>query len=290
MKISCVPCYDMRSFNTVEAVRKIEKISCVATVILPNTDNAELNAAFAAIPMDSVASVIRLDKDVTVTTINGEIVLSDANTVDNQLFVLNGNAKILPLSPDKHIKVIINGKIATDINNRDNIEYVQANGKIEERDFANMIELPPNSILDANRFQNDKAYYYNVPNVAIIEKVPSSAGGMVESDIVIAHDSVASSNIKIEAEHIVYVPEIEKYAFINKTPTLEITKDFLQNIKGKLVVFQVAKVNISRDVTPELLNEKLLVICMCASVTVKRKLKSVLSLKCAKCAQIKVKL
>lgn len=289
MKISCVPCYDMRSFNSVEAVRQIKKISCVALVILPKTDDPELNAAFADIPMDCVASVIRLDKDTPVTTINGEIVLSDANTVDNQFFVLNGNAKILPLSPDKHIKIIVNGNITTDINNRDNIEYVQANGKIEERDFANMIELPPNSLLNAVRFQNKKAYY-NVPNIAIIEEVPSSATGMVESDIVIAHDSVARSSIKIEARHIAYVPEIEKYTFINKTPTLKITKDFLQNIGGKLVVFQVAKVNISRDVTPELLNEKLLVICMCASVTAKRKLKSMLSLKCAKCAQIKVKL
>lgn len=290
MKISCVPCYDMRSFTTVEAVRRIEKISCVATVILPKTDDPELNAAFAAIPMDAVACVLRLEPNAEVTTINGNAVLSDANTVDNQFFILNGEIKILPLSENKHIKLIANGNITTDVNNRDRIEFVEVNGNIEERDFANMIELSPNSILDMTRFNEEKAYYYAVPNAAIIEEVLPTAIGTVESKIVIAHESVAKSKIKIEASHVVYVPEIEKYTFISKTPEVQITKAFLENLEGKLVIDKVARLDFSRDVTPELLNEKVLVAFKCKEVIGKRKLKSILSLKCVKCAAIKITL
>lgn len=280
--------YDMSFITRAEDIRKITKIRDTTVVLFPDTDDPEINSALMNIELDCVASVVRVKPGVSVHTFNGNVVIN-GETVNNGEFVIaNGNIEIMPLPDGMHLDVIVNGNCESDIRNQEKITFLQVNGILEVKDFSKCVKLSNGAYITADKFKED-GWCYKAAGYAVVDQLPENAKGTVASPIIIAHESVAKSNVMLEG-CVVYVPKIEKITFWDKTVNLTVTHDMLRNTEGKIVISNVVNLKIDNDVPPEMFCEKVLLIGKCANLSVPRKLKNVVVLKCRQVVKTKVRL
>lgn len=258
MKFKNVAICDLRGYNSAEAVGEIESIQNAALVILPKNSDTETCAAFAKVEMLNVATTIYCDEDAKINIYNGDVTLSNANVFDGEnVYVVNGKVRILPISPEKHISLIVNGKVVYD-KNSNNVELLNLNGKALTFDFQNTEILSNNAVLHAESFTSDGENKYYAPNLAIVLSVPPTAHGKVISDTIIAHPNVTASKIVLEAEDILYAENEGRILFKQDMGEIYLTPTLLRAVSGKLILQDIGTVRIDKKVSAELLREKVL--------------------------------
>lgn len=280
--------YDMSFITRAEDIRKITKIRDTTVVLFPDTDDPEINSALMEIELDCVVSVVRVKPGVSVHTFNGNVVINGETVNNGEIVIANGNIEIMPLPDGMHLDVIVNGNCESDISNQEKITFLQVNGNFEIKDFSKCVKLSKGAYITADKFKED-GWCYETAGYAVVDQLPENAKGTVESPIIIAHESVAKSNVMLDG-YVVYVPKIEKITFWDKTVNLTVTRDMLQNTDGKIVISNVVNLKIDNDVPPEMFREKILLIGKCVNLSVPRKLKSIVVLKCRKVVKTKVRL
>ena len=262
MKFQNVAICDLRSYNTPEAASSVEAVHNAALVILPKNCDEQTRAALAKIDMKNVASTVYADADTTLLTFNGETVLSDNNLPDgDSICIINGTAVILPLSENKQVSLIVNGKAVCDKGSRNGgqINLLCVNGKVDTIDLSGVEFLPDGAILPAERFLGDgKNRYYG--KLVFVQAVPAEAHGEIMANLVVAHPSVQKSALSLSAGEVVYSNTDGAILFKKDLPEFRVTKTLLENVPGKLVLMDIAKLYIDKDVTAELLLEKVCLI------------------------------
>ena len=83
------------------------------------------------------------------------------------------------------------------------------------------------------------------------------------ANLVVAHPSVQKSALSLSAGEVVYSNTDGAILFKKDLPEFRVTKTLLENVPGKLVLMDIAKLYIEKDVTAELLLEK---VCLIADV------------------------
>lgn len=261
MKFKNMSVCDLRGYNSVEAASEIESISNVALVVFPKEADNETRAAFAKIEMQNVASTIYCDADAKLNIYNGDVTLSNANLSDGEnVYVVNGKARILPISPQKHVSLMVNGKVLFD-RNSENIELLVVNGKAVPFDFQGTKILEDKAFLFAEKFTGDGENKYYAADFAAVAAVPATAHGHVQSELIVAHPSVRESDIQLEAENVIYAPITEDVIIKADLPDFYLTKSLLESLSGCLILKDIGTVRIHKKVSPELLREKVLLMC-----------------------------
>ncbi len=258
MKFRNMTLCDLRGYNSVEAAREIESIHNVVLVILPKDADDETRAAFAKVEMHNVVSTIYCDADAQIQSCNGNVTLSDAAfPAGDNICIINGKARILPISPEKHVSLIVNGKALYD-KNSENIEFLNLNGKAVPIDFQNVEILGDEAFLTAENFLGDGENKYYAENIAVVQEVPPTAHGKIQSESIIAHPSVRASQIVLEAESVIYAPVGEDVLIKTDMADFCLTPTLLESLTGNLILKDIGTVRINKKVTPELLREKVL--------------------------------
>lgn len=260
MNFKNVAICDLRGYNSLEAASTVESVQNAALVILPKEADEKTRAALAKIEMHNVAMMIYADMDVPTYTYNGSITLSDANLPDGEsICLINGSARVLPISPEKQVSLVVNGKIVYDKNSK-NIKLLNVNGKVIPLELNNAEVLSDTAVLHAEKFASDGANTYYVPNLAIVPSVPPAAHGKVVSDMIIAHPNVTASKIILDAKDILYAENDGRILFKQDLGELYLTPTFLRAVSGKLVLQDIGTVRIDKKVSAELLREKVFLI------------------------------
>lgn len=261
MKFKNMSVCDLRGYNSVEAASEIESISNVVLVIFPKEADSETRAAFAKIEMQNVASAIYCGADAKINIYNGDVTLSNANLSDGEnVYVVNGNTCILPFSPQKHLSLVVNGKALYD-KNSENIELLIVNGKAMPFDFQNTAVLTNKAFLSAEKFAGDSENKYFAADFAAVAAVPATAHGKVQSSLIVAHPSVRESGVQLEAETVIYAPIDEDVLIKSDLPEFYLTESLLKSLSGTLILKDIGTVRIHKKVSPELLREKVLLLC-----------------------------
>lgn len=260
MKFKNVAVCDLRGYNTAEAAGAIESVQNAAILILPKESDEETRAAFAKIEMHNVATTIYADEYAQIHVYNGNTTLSDANLPDGEsIHVINGKARILPISSAKQVSLVVNGKVVYD-RNSENLKLLNVNGKAVPMDFQNTVFLPDTAVLHAEKFTADGENKYYAADLAVVPSVPKTAHGKVVSERIIAHPSVTESGIDLEAEDILYAENDGRILVKQDMGELYLTPTLLQAVPGKLVITDIGTVRIDKKVSAEQLREKVLII------------------------------
>lgn len=258
MKFRNVAVCDLRGYNTVEAASEIESVHNAALLILPKDLNAETRAAFAKIEMRNVATTIYADADAQIHVYNGNTTLSDANLPDGEsIHIINGEARILPISPQKQVSLIVNGKAIYD-QGSESLKLLNVNGRAIPIDFQNTTILSDAAILHAEKFTSGGENKYYAAALAVLPSVPPTAHGKVISNVIVAHPDVAASGVVLEAEDILYAEQDGRVLFKTDMAEIHITPALLESVPGKLVLMDIAMVRIDKKVTAAQLREKVL--------------------------------
>ena len=77
--------------HTADSLKKIRRIKNVAVLIIPKERSAEWTAAYTDIGTENVARIIELDKGQKYHIINGSAILTDEETNDGEIFIVNGS-------------------------------------------------------------------------------------------------------------------------------------------------------------------------------------------------------
>lgn len=260
MKFKNVAVCDLRGYNSVDAVGEIESVQNAALVILPKTADEETCAAFAKIEMHNVAMKVYVDADVQIYTYNGSITLSDANLPDGEsIHVINGSVCVLPISPEKQVSLIVNGKVVYDQSSK-NVKLLNINGKAIPMNFDGLEFLSDTVVLHAEKFTSDGENKYYADELAIVPSVPPTAHGRVISAMIVASPNVIKSNIDLEAEDILYAETDGRILIKQDMGELYLTPTLLQAVSGKLIIKDVGTVRIDKKVSAEQFCEKVLLI------------------------------
>lgn len=266
MKFRNLAVCDLRGYNSVEAASAIESVQNAALVILPKTSDNETRAAFAKIEMHNVATTIYAETETQIHTYNGKATLSNANLPEGEsIYIINGEARIFPVSPEKKVSLIVNGKAIYD-KNSESLNFLNVNGKAIPIDFQNTEILSDSAVLHADKFTSDGENKYYAADLAVVPSVPQAAHGKVIAGTIIAHPNVAASGIVLESEDILYAENDGRVLFKKDMVEIHLTPMLLESIPGKLVLMDIATVRIDKKVTADLLREKVLLIQAVATV------------------------
>lgn len=144
---------DLRGISDIQTVKEIKEIHNVAMLILPKTENAELNNALSNIPQRNVAATFRLETDEELLIKNGTAMLYDGDFSDNekQITIINGMACIMDISPEKHPRLIVNGPLylREAVAQKANITCLMHNGSKHVVDFDNLKAVEESGVIDA---------------------------------------------------------------------------------------------------------------------------------------------
>lgn len=77
--------------HTADSLKKIRRIKNVPVLIIPKERSAEWTAAYTDIGTENVARIIELDKGQKYRIINGSAILTDEETNDGEIFIVNGS-------------------------------------------------------------------------------------------------------------------------------------------------------------------------------------------------------
>lgn len=174
---------DLRWVKTVEDAGSIDSIEDAVAVVYPKDAAPEVESALRQIPMQNVAAFLTMGEGGKIQTINGKTGVFDSDaSEDGALLIVNGKAILYPLSPQKKLSLIVNGKVIVheSLKQHDGITFLCVNGKREYLDFsvekhfedlkvtADFLRwLPPKTLLSAD----DVEISLDVPGELLQEKV-----------------------------------------------------------------------------------------------------------------------
>lgn len=274
MKFKNVVTCDLRKYNSVKAASEIESVTNAALVILPQEADDATRAAFAKIEMHNVAATIYADSNAKISTFNGELTLDDACLPDGEtvIYSVNGDVTVLPLSEGKHVCLLVNGILRNDKSNGGKVEILSLNGEMKLFDFQDTKILAPQAVLPASCFSGNGKNRYYAKSVAVIEPVEKDAHGEVCAQLIIADESVRASRIQLEGKQVLFADTRENQILLRSAlSSFTVSKSLLESVEGKLVLCDITQVKISKDVTPELLREKVLAFFAIVSIKATKK-------------------
>lgn len=260
MKITDQAVCDLRHYNTPEAMRNISKIEDVAVLIVPKDMDEATRAAYAAIEKEDIATEIELDGGFSPLIFNGSTTITDDILPDGEIpIVVNGTARLFPLSPGKTVKAIVNGSLLYDIRSKAQINIISANGDVKAVNFDKLVELPRVAVLTPNLLRDDPETIYRGNRLVLIPTLPVQAQGTVSGRRIIADTSVQNSALKLNARQVDYRDGVSSYVCIkHDMDKLRLSAEFLEQIRGNLICTDIRHLIIEKSVTPELLREKVL--------------------------------
>ena len=91
--------------------------------------------------------------------------------------------------------------------------------------------------------------------------VPKTAHGKVLSERICADVRVRESGVHLEAETVIYTTVGEETLIKADLPDFYLTQTLLESLTGNLILKDIGTVRIDKKVTPELLREKVLLLC-----------------------------
>lgn len=147
-----LPTCDLRFLTDPEAIRQIERIHDVATLILPSDAPKDVMSAFSAIPKDDIASILYFPAQAKLNMING---CSDlAFTPEpNQYFIVNGMALIREMPETASATLYVNGLCLINRRLKDHpgLHLAEVNGAVTYCDLKEEPKLFSNKFtLDAD--------------------------------------------------------------------------------------------------------------------------------------------
>ena len=176
---------DLRSFSP-EALKRIQSMTNVALVLLPENPAPEFSEAYASIKKTNVVSEINISSNACI--FNGMSILSKDDIADNSLIICNGLAVIRDMPKEKNIKVIVNGMLIKSPSAI--LEIIKINGTIGFiDDDAKIIKTNSKLIIDKNFISNlsEKTAIINCGKVYIEDDISES---MLQSKGVVFYDIV----------------------------------------------------------------------------------------------------
>ena len=267
MKFQNVAICDLRSYNTPEAAASVEAVHNAALVILPKSCDEQTRLALAKIKMKNVASTVYADADTELLTFNGNTTLTADHLPDgDSIGVVNGTVTILPLPESKRLSLIVNGAAVCDKRSAGNVNFLAVNGTVKTLDFSNVEFLPDPAVLPAERFTSDTDSCYYGRHV-FVPAVPPTARGEVTADLVVAHPSVQKSALTLSADTVLYADIGSDLLFKKDMAEFRLSEGLLDAVSGKLVLMDIAKLYIEKDVTAKMLLQK---VCLIADVALLR--------------------
>lgn len=175
--IKNVPMLDLTNY-TPEALRNIQKISCVACVLVADGDE-EYIEALSEIEFEGVACTITVPRGKEIASINGSARLTNETVKNDTIYMVNGFALIYDLSADKNISLIVNGTALVQKGSYVNI--LQANGEVITEDFD----------IDKLKFVDNKLYI----DANFVKECETGTVAMADNKIYI-DDSVTADMIR----------------------------------------------------------------------------------------------
>lgn len=176
---------DLRNFSP-EALKKIESMTNVALVLLPENPTPEFSEAYASIKKTNVVSEINISSNACI--FNGMSILSKDDIADNSLIICNGLAVIRDMPAEKKIKIIVNGMLIKSPSAI--LEIIKINGTIGFiDDDAKIIKSNSKLTIDKNFISNlsEKTAIINCGKVHIEDDINES---MLQSKGVVFYDIV----------------------------------------------------------------------------------------------------
>lgn len=281
---------DLRGYNTAESAGIIKEITDVALVILPKNMDEETKKAFASIKMEDVASTVYADEDCKINIYNGEVILNSGNISGDSIWVINGTAVIMPLPEDAHVSVIVNGQVYNDISNQDSVEFLSVNGTMEIIDTKDAILLLNNENITDEMLCGDTEKKFFSNGDVIIKKVSAHARGYINVvGKIYAHESVKQSQIRLKSNSVIYYNCDGDLIFKKNIGTLHISRAFLQEIDGMLIVKNVGTLVFEKDIEPELFKQKVLEIKNSSKIIAPAKIFDLVQLRSKNIGKIKRK-
>lgn len=116
---------DFRRY-TPNALKKIKKIICAGTIILPEKPSAEFMEAFSDIKIITSGLIMNLSEQIELKTINGSSVLT-GNMDENVIYMVNGISIVHSVKSEAPIKMMVNGLVIYEEGT--DIDFVNINGK-----------------------------------------------------------------------------------------------------------------------------------------------------------------
>ena len=147
-----------------------------------------------------------------------------------------------------------------------NIGRLAVNGTVKTLDFSNAEFLPDPAVLPAERFTSDTDSCYYGRHV-FVPAVPPTARGEVTANLVVAHPSVQKSALTLSADTVLYADIGSDLLFKKDMAEFRLSEGLLAAVSGKLVLMDIAKLYIEKDVTAEMLLQK---VCLIADVALLR--------------------
>ena len=181
---------DLRHLNDVEAIKQIEEIFDVVTLVLPNDASPEVMSAITQIPKRDIANIVYVSAAAKVMSYSGIAEITESSFFDKEVVVIsNGITVISGVNPEIKIHLFINGisVINKKAFNKSSIFYSNINGIKIEAEFDNY-KLFSNKIeIDSDMIK------YLEPDTAII----AGNGIIIADDVTI--DTITEKGLKFIA-------------------------------------------------------------------------------------------
>ncbi len=151
MKYENVAICDLRNIVSVEQAKQITLISHVAAVIFPEDAPPELREALQMIPMEKVAGTMSLPRETVFSTVNGFGLISEGTVGKDTLLTVNGKAILYGLSPEKQLRLVVNGCVVLheSLRQHPGIQIIACNGTVGYVDFYPNVKTYSNIEVDA---------------------------------------------------------------------------------------------------------------------------------------------
>lgn len=153
-KYSDMPICDLRCLTDPDAVKQIESISDIATLLLPNDADPAVMSALAAIPMSDIGSILYLPAKAKLQTTNGVAEVHSA-AGQEQYIMINGICLIRELPEDANVTVSVNGLclIEQSLRGHKGLHFANSNGQVSYMDIGDYKIYPNNLTLESETIQ-----------------------------------------------------------------------------------------------------------------------------------------
>ncbi len=182
-KIFNQPTLDLRNFSP-DALKKIQSITNVASILLPEHMTPEFSEAYAAIKKTNIAAELNIPGDALLY--NGDVTLTRNNVTKNSMVICNGNLIVKDIPPELNLKINLNGTL---IKSSDAfVQIVKINGTVHEIDKDVYI------IKSMAKLKIDVNFINNLP-----EKTAIIACGKVDIESAVTEAMLRSKALKFYA-------------------------------------------------------------------------------------------
>ena len=210
---------DLRSF-TPEALKKIEEISNVVDVILPEDMSVEFAEAYGNIKKSKVVQELHLANSQKICTFNGAVTITENDMVKDTFLKTNGLLVVRNMPEEMNLSVMVNGLLVKTKSSKIKIEKL--NGlKVE-------IDNDASIITSMKRVDIDKCFIESINDKTVILDID-----IVEIKNDITADMLKSKNIFFaDIKHIFAPKELHGYVNANSVEVKNISESKKKKFSG----------------------------------------------------------